>query len=171
MVSKAPHLLLQAHARLPADRIVVEVFGAMTAYHGDTSYGRVMAPLLRHPGVTAHGAWPHERLAEALGRLDVLVVPSVWQENSPFVIREAFAAGVPVVASRVGGIPETIVDGKNGLLFEPGSADDLHRVLSRLIEEPGLLQRLRSGIPRVRTISQDVDALREHYRELQAARP
>ena len=53
-------------------------------------------------------------------RSTLLVVPSIWEENSPLVIREAFAAGVPVVASRIGGIPETVGDGVSGLLFEPG---------------------------------------------------
>ena len=47
--------------------------------------------------------------------IDVLVVPSIWPETSPIVIREALAAGVPVVASRIGGIPETVVDGVNGI--------------------------------------------------------
>ena len=121
MVSKAPHLLLEAHALLPPGRVTVDVFGGAVAYHGDTSYrtchGTTAGPAWR---AAAHGPWPHERLAEALANLDVLVVPSIWQENSPFVIREAFAAGVPVVASRIGGIPETVQDGENGLLFEPG---------------------------------------------------
>ena len=73
----------------------------------------------------ATGAIPLDAIPETLVSFDLLVVPSIWEENSPLVIREAFAAGVPVVASRIGGIPEMVADGVGGLLFEPGDADDL----------------------------------------------
>jgi GT2 family glycosyltransferase/glycosyltransferase involved in cell wall biosynthesis len=157
MVSKAPHVLLEAFAGLPHASASVDVFGAFSAYHGDESYRTRIEPLLRQPGVKAHGAVPHDRVADALAAIDVLVVPSVWPENSPFVIKEAFLAGVPVVASRIGGIPEVVIDGVSGLLFEPGDARDLARVLTRLLEEPGLLDTLRRGLPRVPTLAEDVD--------------
>jgi len=102
-------------------------------------------------------------VAAALASMDALVVPSIWPENSPLVIHEAFLAGVPVVASRIGGIPEVVEDGRSGLLFEPGNATDLARVLKRIIAEPDLLRRLRTGIPDVRTIESDVDATRDVY--------
>ena len=62
---------------------------------------------------------------ESYARIDVLVVPSLWLENSPLVIHEAFQAGVPVVGSRIGGIADSSRDGWNGLLFEPGLAREL----------------------------------------------
>src|SRR5262249_35036787 len=93
-----------------------------------------------------------------------LVVPSIWPENSPLVIHEAFLASIPVVASRIGGIPELVADGQNGLLFDPGSAADLRRVINRLLTEPDLLDSLRAGIPDVRSIQDDVRMARELYR-------
>ncbi len=59
-----------------------------------------------------------------------LVVPSVWYENFPRTIVEAFACGLPVIASRLGALAEIVDDGRTGLLFEPGSADDLAAKLS-----------------------------------------
>ena len=96
-----------------------------------------------------HGPVEHDCVADAFGSIDVLAVPSIWPENSPLVIQEAFLAGVPVVASRIGGIPEVVANGVNGLLFQPGDADDLARCLSRLVSEPGLLDASRghSGRP------------------------
>jgi glycosyltransferase involved in cell wall biosynthesis len=74
-------------------------------------------------------------------RYDVMVVPSLWEENSPLVIHEAHAAGRPVIASNVGGIPELIRDGVDGILFPPGDAqalakalDDLASDVDRLVE-------------------------------------
>ena len=109
--------------------------------------------------------------ARALSNLDVLVVPSIWPENSPLVIREAFLAGVPVVASRIGGIPETVTDGVNGLLFTPGDVADLRRTLQRLISDAALLETFRQNIPPVRTLEDDVAAMRKAYAAAADARP
>ena len=156
MVSKAPHVLLEAFRSLPGGAASLDIFGSHCAYHGDESYRDRLEPLLQQEHVRVHGAVSHDAVPLALSQIDVLVVPSIWAENSPLVIREAFLAGVPVVASRIGGIPEVIEDGVNGILFRPGDAEDLRHVLTRLLEEPGLLASLRKGIPPVRTIEDDV---------------
>ena len=163
MVSKAPHLLLEAFQTLSPSSASLELFGDPVAYHGDDSYRDRLAPLMRAAGIEARGPVPHEAVPSVLASLDVLVVPSVWPENSPLVLQEAFLAGVPVVASRIGGIPEVVTDGVNGLLFEPGNSADLGRVLRRLVGEPDLLSTLRHGIPSVRTIDEDVSFTRQFY--------
>ncbi len=171
MVSKAPHLLIEACAGLPPGSCVVDIFGDHADYHGDASYRERIQPLLAHPSVRFHGRLQRDQLASALGTMDVLAVPSIWPENSPLVIREAFMAGVPVIASRIGGIPETVADGAGGLLFTPGDAGDLRRVLRRLIDEPELLPRLRAAIPSVRTIRDDVASMRSRYQTALATPP
>lgn len=55
----------------------------------------------------------------------MIVVPSVWHENSPLSILEAMAHGKPIIASRIGGIPEMVREGTTGLLFDPGNASQL----------------------------------------------
>jgi glycosyltransferase involved in cell wall biosynthesis len=163
MASKAPHLIIEAVQQLPADAITLDVFGGYSAYHGDDTYWHQLARWVGDPRVRFHGAVPHDRIREALSALDVLIVPSIWPETSPIVIREALGAGIPVVASRIGGIPETVQDGVNGLLFQPGDAADLRRALSRLLDEPALIERLRSGIGPVRTMAEDVTFTRGFY--------
>jgi len=163
MASKAPHVLLEATRELPPGTFAVDLYGAYVPYHGDDRYRGTLEPLLRQDAVTLHGPIPHERIVDALSSIDVLVVPSIWPENSPFVIHEAFLAGVPVVASRIGGIPELVDDGRNGLLFEPGDAADLARALTRLVRDPALVATLRSALPRVRTLADDVAAARRRY--------
>ena len=171
MVSKAPHVLLEAFALLPRGAATVTLYGAPVAYHGDNSYRQALVPLLARSGVRLAGPIAHQAVARTLADLDVLVVPSIWPENSPLVIREAFLAGVPVVASRIGGILELVQDGVNGLLFEAGNAEDLRRVLQRFIDEPALLSALRSGMPPVRTIEDDVRQTRTFYEQALAAKP
>ena len=163
MISKAPHVLLEAMQALPANTLSVTLYGAHTPYHGDESYRGRLGPLLEQPHVVLHGPLPHTDVPTALASLDVLVVPSIWPENSPLVIHEAFLAGVPVVASSIGGIRELVVDSVNGLLFPPGDVAGLAHALGRIAREPGLLETLRKGIPAVRTIEEDVCELREMY--------
>jgi GT2 family glycosyltransferase len=171
MVSKAPHVLLEAVAGLPADRVSLTIAGDIAPYHGDNSYGQLVRPLLKNPGVEWLGSVAHDRIPTLLASLDVLVVPSVWIENSPFVIKEAFAAGVPVVASNLGGMAELVEDGRNGLLFEAGDAADLRRMIARLLDEPLLLARLREGLPRVRSIDEDAAWTQSIYEEALATTP
>ena len=79
------------------------------------------------------------------------------------MIFEAFAAGVPVVATDLGGMSEFVRHGKDGLLFGLEDPGDLARQLRRLIEEPGLLDSLRAGIEPVKTVHENVDELEALY--------
>jgi glycosyltransferase involved in cell wall biosynthesis len=79
------------------------------------------------------------------------------------VIFEAFAAGIPVVATDLGGMSEFVSHERNGLLFGLEDTHDLARQLRRLIEEPGLLGRLRAGIEPVKTVQENVDELEALY--------
>jgi len=60
-----------------------------------------------------------------MGQSMALVLPSIWYENFPRTLVEAFACGLPVIASRIGALAELVEDGITGLLFETGNADDL----------------------------------------------
>ncbi len=112
------------------------------------------------------GSFQREKVGEILSGLDVLVVPSRWYENQPGVILEAFAAGMPVIATDLGGMSEFVKHEENGLLFERDNADDLARQLRRLAEEPGLIEKLRAGIGTVKTVQQDADELEGLYASL-----
>ena len=115
MVSKAPNLLLEAFAGLPHERVSLTIAGDLVPYHGDDSYASRIRPLLAAADVRWLGGVKHDQVPSILAALDVLVVPSVWIENAPFVIKEAFAARVPVVASNLGGMAEMVPDGTSRL--------------------------------------------------------
>lgn len=98
------------------------------------------------------GMKPREEVWRLLAGADVLIVPSIWFEGLPLVALEAFAMGVPVVASRLGGLGELIGDDECGLGFVAGDAADLRRVLRALHGDPDLRVRLLGGASRkVRT--------------------
>jgi glycosyltransferase involved in cell wall biosynthesis len=81
-----------------------------------------------------HGPFAEGEQARVLSSIDVLVLPSVWWENSPLTVLEALAAGVPVVASAIGGLPELVAHEDTGLLVRPGDADALRDALQDVTE-------------------------------------
>jgi len=93
------------------------------------------------------GSQPHDRVAELLGQADIVVQPSVVlasgkTEGIPVALMEALAAERAVVASRLSGVPELVVDGETGLLVEPGNPIALADAIERLAGDPGLRSRL-----------------------------
>lgn len=92
--------------------------------------------------VRYHGFVSAERLAELRSRVAAAVVPSIWMENSPLAIYESFAAGLPVVGSEVGGIPELVADGERGYLFEPKNANELSGRINDVVSDPDLAARM-----------------------------
>ena len=119
--------------------------------------------------VVLAGHFGRDQLARVLADIDVLVVPSLWYENAPLAIQEAFATTTPVVAANLGGMAESVTDGVNGLLFIPGDPYDLAEKLRRLVDEPDLLSELQSGIRPVRTVREEMDELEAVYVELLAS--
>jgi glycosyltransferase involved in cell wall biosynthesis len=118
------------------------------------------------PCIKFGGVFPNQQVAQVLAALDVIVVPSVWYENSPNIILEAFATRTPVVASDLGGMAELVQHEQNGLLFRVGDPADLARQLQRFIDEPELLPRLRKGIGPVKRVEEEITELIEVYQSL-----
>jgi L-malate glycosyltransferase len=73
---------------------------------------------------------------------DVFVLCSLWQEAFAFSLLEAMASGCPIVASRIGAIPESVLDGTTGFLVEPGNAEQTASAISRLLEDSSLRERM-----------------------------
>jgi glycosyltransferase involved in cell wall biosynthesis len=91
--------------------------------------------------VRFHGSLPEPAVAELLEAADLFVLPSIVARNGqreglPVVLIEALAAGVPVVATRLSGVPELILDGETGLLAEPGDPESLARSIEAVLEDP-----------------------------------
>jgi glycosyltransferase involved in cell wall biosynthesis len=87
---------------------------------------------------------------------DAAVLPSRW-ENMPHTVLEALAVGTPVVAAAVGGVPEVVHDGENGLLVPPGDAAALGAAIARVLDDHGLRERLAAAAaPSVAPLAEDV---------------
>jgi glycosyltransferase involved in cell wall biosynthesis len=89
--------------------------------------------------IVFHGSQRH--VEPFMQAADCLVCPSLWAEAAGLVNLEAQASGLPVVASRIGGIPEYVVDGQTGFLFPAGNVDELAERIQRLLTNPPLQRR------------------------------
>jgi glycosyltransferase involved in cell wall biosynthesis len=87
-------------------------------------------------GIELLGTRPHHEVIELLKAAAFLILPSEWYEAFPHVILEAFACGAPIVASRIGTLPDVIQDGVNGVLFEPSQAADLAAKVKWIVSHP-----------------------------------
>jgi glycosyltransferase involved in cell wall biosynthesis len=116
--------------------------------------------------VTFSGGYDQVDLPKLLSATDWVVVPSLWWENSPLVIQEAFLHGRPVICSDIGGMAEKVSDEVNGLHFRVRNPHSLARTMERAATTPGLWEKLRSGIPRVYGMDDHIDSLTGTYREL-----
>ncbi|MCQ8183165.1 glycosyltransferase [Methylomonas sp. SURF-1] len=93
---------------------------------------------------------------ELMQRAGFLILPSVWYEGFPMVLLEAFANGLPVLASRVGSLAEIIREGETGLLFEPGNSGELAEKMRWLFENPA--EQIRMGLNAKRAYSEKYTA-------------
>ncbi len=136
--------------------------------------GPLAGALADHPALDLTGALPPDAVQAAMARAAALVVPSLWYEGLPMVVAEAFAAGTPVVASRIGALAGLVADGATGLLAEPGDASDLGRALARIAGDPAAAAAMGRAARAVyeREWHEDVTtrALLDIYRDAVAAR-
>lgn len=170
--SKGVHVLLEAFRRFgPGDDVALEIHGSAPAYHQDDTYGdRCRALAAGDPRVSFGGRFGPSDTAPILGRLDALVVPSLWEESYCIVAREGFRAGIPVILGDFGAAREEFGDGRGALLVRRGDPEDLYVAMRRLREEPALRDRLVRDPKRLLSPEENADAHEQHYRELIAGR-
>jgi glycosyltransferase involved in cell wall biosynthesis len=160
---KGVHLLLEAALSLYqsfGDKFSLKIYGDLNK---NLDYSHMLQNLSKKmDNVQFLGTYLHGHSSDVYAGIDVLVVPSIWYDF-PLIIYEAFATKTPVIATNLGGMAEAVTHNVSGLLFERGNADDLAKQLKRLLEEKDLLEKLRTGIPQVKSVEQAVAELEQIY--------
>lgn len=154
---------LLSRRRTLRDRLRIDI-------HGDASN---QPPALREgidalvqqagPIVAMRGAYDNAQVHSLMQEYHAILVPSIWWENSPLVIQEAFASGRPVICSDIGGMAEKVRDGIDGFHFRTGSPHDLADLLENLAMHPERLCQAQAGVMRPPTISETTARVREIY--------
>ena len=160
-IEKGIDVLLQAYAKLTNAPPLVLI-------------GRRFAdtPNELPPNVLILESWPHNAIMHAWRRSCIALVPSVWSEPFGMVVIEAMVSGRPVIASRIGGIPDIVVDGETGLLVSPGDVDSLCEAIELLLLNPELREQFgEAGRRRVGEFQAHavVPRIEQVYRSITAA--
>jgi len=111
-------------------------------------------------GLTLRHGYQYEEVPAMLAGIDLGLVTSVWWDNGPQTVMEFMACGVPVLAAELGGIPDFVREGENGLLFRGNDRYDLARRLAGVVASPGVISGLRRNV-------KPPKGMREHAAELE----
>lgn len=142
---KGIHIIIDAIQLLPSDFPIKVTFLGLG--WNNNEYGRQQKDRIQHDQrLIMQESLPNNQILQELNQYDACLVPSLWLETGPLTVLEAFAAGIPVIGSRRGGIAELVQDGIDGILFEPGNAQALAQILETLLEDSSLLTRLKKNV-------------------------
>ncbi len=138
---KGVHVLIEAFqsilARLPNTRLIItgsSFFGGATRTAYEQTLVELASPVA--DSIVFTGYLPHEKLKYLYSAVDVVCVPSVWQDPCPLVVLEAMGSGTCLVASRVGGVPEMATDGETAVLVPPANVKALSDAVCSVLNDP-----------------------------------
>ncbi len=161
--NKGVHLLIEAFNKLNDERGELRIYGSPEV---DPKYFSRIERLVKSPRIKFLGGFANEDIAKILSEVDMIVVPSIWWENSPLTIHEAFMAKIPVITSNIGGMAELVQDGVNGYLFKVGDSENLRDKIKSMIDKPELIAELKKGIPPVKSIEENTAELESIYKSI-----
>ncbi len=163
---KGVHVLIDAFLAIHAapEEAELHIYGDGSRWPEYTAFLQQKAK--NHPGIFFKDSFAASQVGNVLDSLDVLVVPSIWFENRPTVILEAFSRRKPVIVSDLGGMVEMVQHDVDGLRFKAGDAYHLSVMLHRIVEDPALLDDLAASIQPVKTISDEIDEIEQLYAKI-----
>jgi glycosyltransferase involved in cell wall biosynthesis len=158
---KGVHILIEAFAGIKGS---AELWIAGDESSDPDYVARLRA--LATPNVRFLGKLTRKEVWSTLAQADVVAVPTLWYETFSFIVSEAFAMGIPVVASHLGPLADRVRDGTDGLLLPPGDVVAWQETLQRLIDEPGLRARLRANVAPPMMLEEHVERVESLYIQL-----
>jgi glycosyltransferase involved in cell wall biosynthesis len=162
---KGVHILIEALRRIPTAPLHLDIYGIAQA-SSDWAYKAGLETLAEGDSrICFRNPLQSDQVVGMLRQYDFLAVPSRWLETGPMVILEAFAAGVPVIGSNLGGIAELVTENVDGLLVGR-SAEAWRQLFRRICDEPGLVRALRPGVQPPRTIREAAVEMRQLYKQI-----
>ncbi|MFH1783011.1 MAG: glycosyltransferase family 4 protein [Candidatus Omnitrophota bacterium] len=129
--AKGAHILIKAFKRLEKDRALLKIYGHSPINNGIFDFNHRIRFMARgRNDISFMGKFDNKDIENIFKEIDLLVFPSLWEENSPLILREAILSGTPVLTSNIGGVSEIIHDKK--YLFKPGDSDELFHKIKEL---------------------------------------
>ena len=150
------------------NNIVIEINGEYRGQPDEFQKDFLECLSLAGRNIKYNGPYEETRIDAMMQQVDFVVMPSVWWENSPVVIQEAFRNQQPVICSNIGGMAEKIRDGVDGLHFPVANSTALAALFLKLAKTPAILQKLRSTMQRPLSAAVSISSHTQIYRSLVA---
>lgn len=164
--AKGVDVLIKSFNKIKDQNAQLFIYGALKPYLGFEYYLPYLKKIRKNKNIKFMGGFDNREIAFVFQNIDVLVVPSIWPENSPLIVQEAFLAKTPVIASKVGGVPELVDNGVNGLLFHSGDVNDLQRKMEYIIYNRDVINSFRDAMPKIKSITEDMEDIEKIYNAL-----
>jgi glycosyltransferase involved in cell wall biosynthesis len=161
--NKGAHCLIKAFQDIGDDKAELRIYGS--AGTGDIRYNEKIAALHKN-NIFVFPGFQHNLIGSVLSMIDIIVIPSLCPETFSLVLHEALYTKTPAICSRTGVFPEVIRDGVNGILFKPGDAEELNRKIKLLIDNPEILEKIKSNIQPVKDIVHHSQEIEQIYSRL-----
>ncbi len=149
--TKGLHVLIKAFKMAPTLKATLDVYGVVQGPVSAAYQKEMWALADGDPRISFQDPLPPQDVVPRLRQYDSLAIPSEWLETGPLVALEAFAAGIPVIGWKRGGLNEIVQHGVNGLLIEPGTVVGWIETLRRVAEDANLRAQLKDGVRPPRT--------------------
>jgi len=160
---KGAHILIEAFNKIQQDNISLKIYGH---YFDHADYYKKLIDLSDGKQIEFCNAYKYEDFQKILDGLDIIVMPSIWSENSPLVLLRSLAHKVPVIVSNLEGMTEIIKDGENGFVFEVGNPDSLVNVLKKIAQDPSILNTIKNNIISPQRIEEEAFEYESVYNKL-----
>ncbi|MDE1844295.1 MAG: glycosyltransferase [Thaumarchaeota archaeon] len=147
---KGAHVLINAFKKNENKNIKLKIYGS--GVEGDFTTARLLQLAKDDKRIEFCGTFNYEDLPTIMSDISVVVIPSTYKEIYPLVMQIGLAYRKPIIASRIGGLPEAVKNGINGYLFDIGNVDQLAKIIAEISANPDLIVKLKQNItdpPRV----------------------
>ena len=153
---KGADLFVKLASKTNKDKVRFHFYGRSASY----------AEAIKNAGITDHGPYRQADLPKILSSIDVGMCLSVWEDNGPQVVMELLNNHIPVIGTRLGGIPDFVEDGVNGFLFNPFDENDVQRIADVLNNmDRKKLKGLVESIHRTKTTAEHCKEMALLYKE------
>ncbi len=164
--TKGLHVLIDALAAMPTLSLELHVFGIEQGCKRSHYLERILKRVEGDKRIIFLPVLSHSEVFETLKKYDALLVPSQWMETGPMVVLEAFAAGIPVIGSDLGGIQDIVRHDVDGLLVPFDNKKKWSDVLERIVKDKTLLPRLKRNIASQKTMQTVTKHMESIYKKL-----
>lgn len=161
MPQKGVHLIAAAAQYFPPEIAEFHIFGFVTDY-----YKQLLDEIDKSKRLIYHGQYNYNELAEIGTKIDIALVPSVWEDCAPLVVLELISMKLPVIGTNIGGISDFIIENKTGFLFAYNSIVELVSIIDKCIRDKESIEAMRINMPQVYSFDHYFDNLKQIYKSL-----